>query len=420
MTIAPEIKRKEEEKPTTRQNFLTSFVLLGVLVFLLVDNGMRLLYNTGTREHNALNFSPLKVSHRSWVYWNYKDLVDRSRAQTKPEIAIFGSSLMMAALHGGDAVYTGLPQNVVIHHQSKLFKDLVKKETGASVDNFAFALGGEMVSDAYVLLAQMLEQKEHPRCLIYGIAPRDFTDNTLPSVASTEIYKYASRLTDLSSLDMEARPSLAAKAEYYLGKICFTYGHREDLLYIQHHWAQSLAKKLLGYKNVELNVTPLHIRRQAFLELPEDCAVNEGFVTPPKVEQEPYLDNTAEYRGRYRKINAKQFALQMQYLERILALANKNNIKVILVNMPLTTENISLMPENFYSDYLKQVQKLSARQGCKLVDLNSSNLFARNKFADSVHLNTRGGKYFFEVLVKQLASEETTRNMLTGGIEARQ
>lgn len=103
------------------------------------------------------------------------------RPAQKPQIAIFGSSLMMAALHGGDAVYTGLPQNVVIHHRSKLFKDLIK-QTGATVDNFAFALGGEMVSDAYVLLAQMLEQKEHPRCLIYGIAPRDFTDNTLPSV----------------------------------------------------------------------------------------------------------------------------------------------------------------------------------------------------------------------------------------------
>ncbi len=413
MTVAPEIK-KREEVPATRQNFLKSFVLLGLMAFLLIDNGLRLIYMSGTREHNALNFSPLKVSHRSWVYWNYKDLVDATNSAQKPQIAIFGSSLMMAALHGGDAVYTGLPQNVVIHHRSQLFKDLVKKHTGATVDNFAFALGGEMVSDAYVLLAQMLEQKEHPRCLIYGIAPRDFTDNTLPSVASTEIYKYAERLTDLTNLDMEARPSLAAKAEYYLGKFCFIYGHREDLLYIQHHWAQSLAKKLLGYKNVELNITPLHIRGQAFLELPEDCAVNEGFVTPPKVEQEPYLDNTAEYRGRYRKINAKQFALQMQYLERILTLAQKNKIEVILVNMPLTAENISLMPANFYSDYLKQVQNLTGKGGCTLVDLNSASLFTKDKFADSVHLNNRGGKYFFEVLVRQLAQDKATRQMLTG------
>ncbi|MBK9205187.1 MAG: DUF1574 family protein [Candidatus Obscuribacter sp.] len=413
MTVAPEIKKREEVS-ANRQDFLKSFVLLGLMAFLLVDNGLRLIYMSGTREHNVLNFSPLKVSHRSWVYWNYKDLVDAPGSAQKPQIAIFGSSLMMAALHGGDAVYTGLPQNVVIHHRSKLFKDLVKKQTGATVDNFAFALGGEMVSDAYVLLAQMLEQKEHPRCLIYGIAPRDFTDNTLPSVASTEIYKYAERLTDLSSLDMEARPSLAAKAEYYLGKICFIYGHREDLLYIQHHWAQSLAKKLLGYKNVELNITPLHIRRQAFLELPEDCAVNEGFVTPPQVEQEPYLDNTAEYRGRYRKINAKQFALQMQYLERILTLAQKNKIEVILVNMPLTAENINLMPANFYSDYLKQVQTLAKRDGCTLVDLNSASLFPKNKFADSVHLNNRGGKHFFEVLIKELAQDVNTRKMLTG------
>ena len=139
MTVAPEIKKREEVS-ANRQDFLKSFVLLGLMAFLLVDNGLRLIYMSGTREHNALNFSPLKVSHRSWVYWNYKDLVDAPGSAQKPQIAIFGSSLMMAALHGGDAVYTGLPQNVVIHHRSKLFKDLVKKQTGATVDNFAFKL----------------------------------------------------------------------------------------------------------------------------------------------------------------------------------------------------------------------------------------------------------------------------------------
>lgn len=382
---------KESPRANLKQ-FASSYVLLAFALYLVLDTTLRFM------PAEALKFSPLKVSHRSWVYWNMREFLQEPKS---PDTAIFGSSLMMAALHGGDAVYLDQPQNVCFHHKSKLFKDLMAAQ-GIKEDNFAFALGGQMVSDAYVLFDNMVNNNRAPKRLIYGIAPRDFMDAALPSVASTEIYKYVSRMDDLSDIDMKARPSLGEKVEFAFNKASYIYGHREDFLYVQNRWAKELCKKLLGYKEMDLVKTIVHIRRQAFLELPEDSGPNEAMVCPPSMQAEPFTDNLNEYRFRYRKINWKQFNDQLSYLERLLALGQEKNVSIILVNMPLTTDNIALMPPGFYANYLEKVERMAASHKASVIDLNNPQLFPTTYFADSVHLNTRGGKHFFEVLAEKL------------------
>jgi hypothetical protein len=392
---------KDNQKSPIRK-LLSSYVICAALVFVGLEAAGSAVNSYAPQ---VLGLSPYKSANRSWVWWNVRDF---SRLQAAPDIVLLGSSLMMAPLHGGDAVHLNSAQNVPLHHKSQLLEDLLKERFDRKYQTFAFALGGEMVSDAWALSDTLLKGDRKPKVIIYGIAPRDFMDSALPSAASTEVYKYMSRIGDLSSVDKDAYSSFWQQGENALSKISFTYKHRPDFLYIQHRWAKELFRKLLGYKELELVNSPYHVRKQAFSELPEDNGPGSLFVDPPGPAQEPYEANLDEYRFRYRKVNLKQFNTQLSFLERLLALSERENIRVVLVNMPLTEDNINLMPPGFYQNYLNKVTALTTSHKALLLNLNDPKIFPQKYFTDSVHLNARGGEHFFQVLADRLKADPET------------
>jgi hypothetical protein len=395
---------KPKSLPAT---LLSSYVVCAALLFVGLE-ALGSAINTYSPQTMAL--SPYKSANRSWIWWNVRDF---DRLTAAPDIVLLGSSLMMAPLHGGDAVHLNSAQNVPLHHKSQLLEDLLKEKFKRSYHSFAFALGGEMVSDAWAISDTMLKGDRKPKVIIYGVAPRDFMDSALPSAASTEIYKYMSRIGDLSAVDKDAYSSFWQQGENALGKISFTYKHRPDFLYIQHRWAKELFRKLLGYKELELVNSPYHVRKQAFSELPEDNGPGSLFVDPPGPAQEPYEANLDEYRFRYRKVNLKQFNTQLSFLERLLVLSEKENIRVVLVNMPLTEDNINLMPPGFYQNYLDKVTALTTSHKALLLNLNDPKIFPQKYFTDSVHLNARGGEHFFQVLADRLKADPETAAIIS-------
>jgi len=391
-----------EKAPNKLKVLISSYAICAALLLLSIDLGGRLLTQYAPQ---VLSLSPFKAANRSWVWWNVRDF---NELKSAPDIVLLGSSLMMAPLHGGDAAHLNLPQNVAFHHHSQLLEDLLKEKFGRTYRTFAFALGGEMVSDAYVIAHTLLKDDRKPKVIIYGIAPRDFMDSALPSASSTEIFKYMDRVGDLSEIDKESAGSPWEQGEKRLSKVSFTYRHRPDFLYVQHRWAKELFRKLLGYEELDQVRSPLHVRKQAFLELPEDFGPTSLFVTPPPVIAEPYKANLEEYKFRYRKLNLKQFNSQLAFLERLLAMAEDDDTRVVIINMPLTTDNVALMPAGFYQSYLEQVNGIVKKHQALFLDLNDPTLFPQKYFTDSVHLNGRGGQHFFEVLADRLKQDQQT------------
>ena len=376
-----------------------SYVVLAVLMLAAIDFGLKTVSNI---DKHAWPVSPYQSDHRSWVWWNVRDFHNLKQA---PDVVLMGSSLMMAAFHGADAATLNVPQNVAYHHTCVLFERLLKVRFNRDYKSFVFALGGEMASDAYAITDSLLKGDRQPGVIIYGIAPRDFMDHSLNSAASTEIFKYMSRLGDLSAVARESRGSLWEMSEYYLGQISFIYEHRPDFIYVQHRLANEFARKFCGYRDMELKNSPLQIRKQAFTELPEDNAPNELMICPPSKSDEIFNDNSAEYIYRYSKVNQKQFRGQLQYLERMLKVATQRHIKVILVNMPLTEINVALMPAGFYADYMDKVRTVAQKENAQLLDMNDPKTFPKKYFTDTVHLNVPGGKHFIEVLTERLKDD---------------
>jgi len=393
--------RLQEAKPHL-QKLAKSYVAWALLALVGLDVSCRIADHFGVWPVTAYD-----AAHRSTVFWAAKDFKEEKRT---PDITLMGSSLMMAAVHGGDATYQNASQKVALHHKSSLLEDLLRKKFHTDYSTFSFSLSGEMASDAYVLADTLLTGEKQPKAIIYGIAPRDLMDNALKSPASTEIFRFVSRVKDPTDVAIPARNTFWSVAEYGLGKLSFLYEHRPDFLFLQHDATKEILAHL-GYKDIKDEVhTTYEIRRQAFIELPEEVVVH-----PPSASSaNEYSDNLPEYRYRYSSFKEKQFKEQVSYLERFLALGQERGIKIILVNMPLTKDNVDTMPAGFYDRYMKTIGDLCSKHQAQLLDLNTPADFPKRYFADSAHLNSQGGERFFEVLSERLFDDSQVASTMRG------
>jgi len=156
------------------------------------------------------------------------------------------------------------------------------------------------------------------------------------------------------------------------------------------------------------------LRKIALTELPEDFGPNELKVAPYDPTTNKYRDNLGEYRHRYAQINKKMLDDQLRYLTRLSTFCKDQGINLILVNMPLTEDNMALMPNGIYKDYLDKVHTITKQYQCSILDLNHPSLFPKYLFADSVHLNGLGGERFFDLLSDQLFQNARVAQSIRG------
>ena len=128
-------------------------------------------------------------------------------------------------------------------------------------------------------------------------------------------------------------------------------------------------------------------------------------VKPQRQPITKFEDNSKEYTSRYNPFKEKLFDLQAKYLDQFLILSHLLGIKVVLVNMPLTADNMALIPAGKYQLYLKTVQELVTRSQATFVDFNDGKQFTHEFFNDPVHLNGYGSQRFFEKVGKIVSQD---------------
>lgn len=380
------------------KTILSSYALLGLIMLLALDVGFRFADKT-------FHFvDPLESPNRSLIWWTANGF---AKEKNPPDLILLGSSLMMTAHHAGDATKLNQIQNEVSHFRSACMEDFLRDKIGKPFSAFSFAIAGQMASDSYLITRSLLTGEKRPKVIVYGIAPRDLIDNTLPSPASTETFKYLSRISDLSDVALSARNSFNELFEFGLEKVLYTLSHRPNLLALQHRVAYSLTP--FGHNAITRNEisTPFKLRQIALGAFPEDNGANELRIGPYGAVYEPFRDNSDEYRHRYARIKEKTYKSQLSYLEKLMQLCNSQGIKLIVVNMPLTPGNVGLMPPGFYDQFKATITKMAAENNANFLDLNRPNEFEQKHFADTVHLNGLGGVAFFKLLAEELALDRS-------------
>lgn len=380
---------------TGKTNFLTaSKTLAAFLTFSLLCITMSA-FSLG-------KLPPDDFSYPTWTTWkidNYLTLPVRAN------VVFLGSSLVLTPMGEADANFTNKELDATTHHKSLLFETEFEKQTGHKVNTFNFAVPGEMPSDAYLITNFLLGGEKRPDVIVYGVGPRDFLENTLVNPAATNPFRYLSRLGDYSTHIDLIKPGLYARLDHELANLFYPYGNKVDFQTTSERWT----KKVIAQTFPDVKQLNLPERKSLMPEYhPYEIQPGETFFRPTKADKNPpFKDNINEYKYRYKKMKWETFNGQMTFLEDLLKVAKMRGIHVVVVAMPITKLNKDLLKKEQKLAYKSNLQKLTSENNATFLNLDESNLFNRNDFADSVHLHARGGEKFFNILAAKLAEDKT-------------
>ncbi len=370
-----------------------SYAALAVVVVVCADLAARAFYHP----------DPYQSPNRSWAWWAVQDL----RADKPADVTIFGSSLMLAALNDGDSTFVQRPFDAVMHHRAFYLEHLLSKQLGRPIQTASLSIGGQMASDVYALATTLFTRNPKPKAIVWGIAPRDFLDSTFTNPDTSETVRYMNKVSGSTDVLSTKRRILWDRIQNIADGTFYLYGKRGDVVAATIPVAKSAIKRVVNPIDLNTVRTPSPLLSYAMKNLPEDNGVDQWRVTP-YTPSKIFDDNTAEYMMRYHPFKPKVLETQLNYFEKFLAFTKEQGIRVTIVNMPITAENIKLLPDGSYARYLGSVAALATKYDAQFLDYNGKNLFPRNEFADTVHLNGLGGKHLFELIAEQISAKTKT------------
>lgn len=350
----------------------------------------------------------LPATH-TWVWWATREFLDYKKPA---DVVLLGSSLLMHPVSRLDADFLNRDLDYVRHHRSVYMEAAISQRFGVTDPLcFNFALPGGMVSDGYMVARALFDGQRKPRIVVLGLCLRDFMDNGVTWCGGTPAFRYLKRFVNIDDLVDLAMPQIWQRLEYGLGKVFYLWDKHQDIQVVTAETARVYARRCLR-----------HIFGSSVKDHPEwlgpppnaRSEVEEGMFIVRAHQPSSFQDNTAEYKKRYRSPNARQFAVQTEFLHRLLRLCRCRNIKVVIVNMPLTQVNMHLTPPGSYEKYVAVLRAASRCWNCPVVDLNAGGRFATADFYDTVHMNSHGGKKLLDAIVAEIASNRDLSGQLTG------
>lgn len=311
----------------------------------------------------------------------------------KPTVVLLGSSLMMFPFwsldKAQDPAHVG---DIFHHHGSAALEDALKKAGFVDPHVFSFAIFGQMVSDAFIYVNEYLAASKTPEYLVYGIAPRDFSDSDLSSPMATNTFKRLVNLNNLGPYASLYLPGLNDKLDFVMAHLCYFYSHRWRL-------QQDFGKF----------VERIYI--QAGVHEPEKKLdfSNAGFMMFGGFN-ERWESSEKEYTRRYKNIDQRDLSVQMGFLKRLLQISRERGIKVVVVNMPLSEINRKLLPAGFYQKFRTDVGKIAAQEkGVRYLDIGDTSDFTRWDYWDTAHLGPSGGEKVMAHLVPVLREMQSKK-----------
>ncbi len=330
-----------------------------------------------------------------------KDAIQKSLAEASTElqkqagtepVVLIGSSLILAPLWSVDVADGAFFKDCMQHHTSSHLAKLIDRPV------VSLATAGQFVSDTYLITEKLLNEKHHPSVLIYGVAPRDFMDDTTGGLAMTSVFDSLVETKDFPKIDKLFFNNFDERGDFVLNRSVFLYRKRGRYQAKVQDFAAKAEDKILG-------------------QLPKGKD-NEAKVASKTANQDPlanfllggdrdavWKQSIEEYAKRYKRFNAKQFEKQKECFRALTALCAERNIKLYVVAMPLTNDNRKLMPDGLYQQYISFVKDATTEAAVPFLDLQNSNLYDESNFYDTVHLNSKGGQRFLST-ISGLVKEE--------------
>lgn len=374
------------------------FVLL-LLMIMAIDIGCRAikpLQFISFKSYRPIEFDPWVSKFPPYLY-----------SKSQPDILIVGSSLPMAAFSLADNRFSSQATasdqaSLRTYTEAKEFQKELSKRLGENVTVENFSCAGGMVSDTYIFLKRLIEANRVPRMVLYGISPRDFSDNLMPPLGQSPLFEV------VSDWGCEL-PKTGMSASLKFDLICasYSYFYKTRLKYKDialAFTADSMGRPMSLYKASEHSESKKDEMKQQ-----SSASVKNNKSGNARGEQEDtgtaLEKDLRHYAKRYIPVNQRRFENESEYLSKLVRLCEKNRVILIFIGMPLTSENKQLIPSQMKKSYSSAIGGVQGGNRVKWLDLSASPNFEQADFSDSAHLNHNGSKKFQKVLLDELTAD---------------
>jgi hypothetical protein len=109
---------------------------------------------------------------------------------------------------------------------------------------------------------------------------------------------------------------------------------------------------------------------------------------------------------RYATPNNELFENQKAWLELNLKALKEENIKVLLVNMPVTSMALRCMRDGVYDRHVDTLKTLASKYDCNYLDAQATGKFGPRDFTDWAHMDASGGEILHAMIAEFIASKE--------------
>lgn len=343
----------------------------------------------------------------SWISWALQDFL----AQPNPSDVVFiGSSLVLHPLTMLDARHLNKTLDYTSHHRSVYTEDQIEKRLGVgNARCFNFAMPGGMVSDDWMIVESLMKGDRKPKVIVLGLTARDFIDNKVRHAGTTPVFEYLSKSIDMEPVLDLAWPQLADRKDYLIGKIAYLWEVKPAVQALLSDAARAFANDMcLTSGGAQFSDSQL----EKLLAADVSTNLERGMMVERPDTHKDFIDNTVEYADRYRDRHDSLFKAQRLFFEKLLASAKERDIRVLVLNMPLTTLNVKMLPAGVYDEYLATVRDAANRYGFAFADLHDDTRFPSSVFYDTVHLNANGGQRLVDAIVDEFGRDKSIATKL--------
>ncbi len=314
-------------------------------------------------------------------------------SKSKPQVLLMGSSLVLSPAQMIERA--SHPNNPKSGYACTYFEDGLKKRTGKEIKVTNVGVMAGMTCDQYSILKASLAAGKKPDYVIFGMAPRDFTDN-ITTVENSPTQQMLAYCRSNEQLWPESLKPNDIELCYNLHKVTYN-----RLLKQLRNSGLQLSCQISGH--------PADLKAAASLN---DAAVPIFRTT--KVVLKEDID---KFRRLYNPPNFTRLKEQIAYLNDMMQLCQKERIPVLLVNMPITEDVYKLIDPALLQAYQREVRAVANRYHSTYLDLDdkspsvpesviSKSFDDDRDFNDCVHLNMVGGKRFFNAMADHLGNDD--------------
>lgn len=338
------------------------------------------------------------------------------KERSAPSVVFVGSSLMIAPVMQAEANLLGKPVERMTHRRSQFLEQELATfdpapTAGKTVHAYCLGVGGAMVSDTYLMVKNVLRGQNETRAIVYGIAPRDFQDNLLPGTQSSESFRTIAQFDDLPEYLSSNQLTFDDKADLILSQISALWRYRSDAKVLTGLRTKKLMEASMPWVVFEKYGTTPVLAVQKHGQFAEE-ARGTPLIFPGAAMAHISKDAThEEYVRRYLPLKPALIEKEFEYLDRFLAICKQRKIPVIVVNMPLSHSNLSILPQGFYDSYVKRLNIACAAQQVDVIDMATSHYSDDDNFVDGVHLDSPKSQDFLHQLCARLANSNVAESI---------